>query len=313
MFVLPQQLVPLRDHSALWERIGVQSTSLPKQLWRVAPRCWGNVLRPIRRGLASVLLVGALVGSSAVDAPLNEARAQTPVPSGSVAPASSTAPAVGPASSYADLRLDQCLPQKAQPFLIRANWYPSSKDAEAIAKGKEWMAESLRYRTEQYGYFEGYGKKEWNAHPPIHYAVGTKFLGLPIRINAKVVPALRCVELALEKEGLLSKYKPQGYSGIRTKNTYRGAEISNHIFGIAIDIDPSLNTCCNCVKPWSEHRLCQNKKLTVYERMVMPKEWVPVFENYGFYWLGHDVIQDTMHFEFLGDPTKIIRHEGKSP
>ncbi|QUS47068.1 hypothetical protein F1331_25700 [Salmonella enterica subsp. enterica serovar Dessau] len=26
----------------------------------------------------------------------------------------------------------------------------------------------------------------------------------------------------------------------------------------------------------------------------------------GFYWLGHDVLQDTMHFEFLGDPDKVI-------
>ena len=40
--------------------------------------------------------------------------------------------------------------------------------------------------------------------------------------------------------------------------------------------------------------------------MAMPKSWVEVFEKYGFYWLGHDVLQDTMHFEFLGEPEKIL-------
>ena len=39
--------------------------------------------------------------------------------------------------------------------------------------------------------------------------------------------------------------------------------------------------------------------------MAMPKSWVAIFERFGFYWLGHDVLQDTMHFEFLGDPGKI--------
>ena len=39
--------------------------------------------------------------------------------------------------------------------------------------------------------------------------------------------------------------------------------------------------------------------------MAMPKSWVDTFERFGFYWLGHDVLQDTMHFEFLGDPDKV--------
>jgi hypothetical protein len=37
---------------------------------------------------------------------------------------------------------------------------------------------------------------------------------------------------------------------------------------------------------------------------------VHAFERYGFYWLGHDVLQDTMHFEFLGDPDRIVRTPG---
>jgi hypothetical protein len=51
--------------------------------------------------------------------------------------------------------------------------------------------------------------------------------------------------------------------------------------------------------------MCKKKVASVYERMAMPKGWVETFEKYGFYWLGHDVLQDTMHFEFLGDPDQI--------
>jgi hypothetical protein len=41
--------------------------------------------------------------------------------------------------------------------------------------------------------------------------------------------------------------------------------------------------------------------------MAMPECWVHAFERYGFYWLGHDVLRDTMHFEFLGDPDRIVK------
>jgi hypothetical protein len=41
--------------------------------------------------------------------------------------------------------------------------------------------------------------------------------------------------------------------------------------------------------------------------MAMPRCWVSAFEKFGFYWLGHDELADTMHFEFLGDPRKILK------
>jgi hypothetical protein len=41
--------------------------------------------------------------------------------------------------------------------------------------------------------------------------------------------------------------------------------------------------------------------------MAMPECWVHSFERYGFYWLGHDVLRDTMHYEFLGDPDRIVK------
>jgi hypothetical protein len=35
---------------------------------------------------------------------------------------------------------------------------------------------------------------------------------------------------------------------------------------------------------------------------------VNAFTKFGFYWLGEDPMQDTMHFEFLGDPDTIVKH-----
>jgi hypothetical protein len=61
------------------------------------------------------------------------------------------------------------------------------------------------------------------------------------------------------------------------------------------------------VKPWNEAPACKRPAKTEYDRMAMPECWVHAFERYGFYWLGHDVLRDTMHFEFLGDPDKIRR------
>jgi len=45
----------------------------------------------------------------------------------------------------------------------------------------------------------------------------------------------------------------------------------------------------------------------VYKRTTLPKAWIKAFERFGFDWLGHDMLEDTMHFEFLGDPEKITR------
>ena len=95
-------------------------------------------------------------------------------------------------------------------------------------------------------------------------------------------------------------------SGLRDKNTYHGGEVTNHLWGIALDLDPKLNPCCGCTKKWKASPLCKKKVTEEFERMAMPKCWVDAFEKYGFYWLGHDVLKDTMHFEFLADPEKVM-------
>jgi hypothetical protein len=166
--------------------------------------------------------------------------------------------------------------------------------------------QSLEYRTKHYGYFKGFGKPEWNARTPRHYAGDTRFFGLPITINKSIIPALACAEAALIASGASAKYKPRGIGGIRFHNTYHGGEVSNHVYGIAMDMDSEENTCCGCVGRWAKHPLCAKKVASVYERTKVPPIWVSVMERYGWYWLGNDVLRDTMHFEFLGDPDKII-------
>ncbi len=201
-----------------------------------------------------------------------------------------------------------CREQAAQAFLIRGNWFP--KDPAAAKDGRKLLEQAMKYRTEKYGYFEGFGNPKGNPHPPKFYAKSTSFMGMPVQVHERIVPALKCVEAALKASPAGNEYKPHAMGGIRFKNTYRGVEVSNHVYGIAIDIEPDKNSCCGCVAPWPDHPLCKAKNKTVWERMAMPKSWVDTFERFGFYWLGHDVLQDTMHFEFLGDPDKILEPKG---
>ncbi len=235
-----------------------------------------------------------------------------PAPANDPAPsvAASPAPPAGTDSS-AKLRITvngrtvACHEQGVQPFLVRGNWFPKTTEGDKVKEGRKLLEEAIKYRTERYGYFEGFGNPKGNPHPPKHYAKSTTFMGMSVQVHEKIVPALQCVEAALKATSAGGEYKPRAMGGIRFKNTYRGVEVSNHVYGIAIDIEPDRNTCCGCVAPWNEHPLCKQKDKTVWQRMAMPRSWVETFEKYGFYWLGHDVLQDTMHFEFLGDPDKV--------
>ena len=201
----------------------------------------------------------------------------------------------------------QCAYQEAQPFLIRSSYrLLDAKTAEERHERDALHKKTIEYRTKNYGYFEGFGKRAWNKRPPPFYTKTTTFFGLTVRVNERIHPALQCIEQQIRAECAAFPYQPKRLSGLRTKNTYHSGEISNHVYGIAIDVDPANNTCCRCVPPWDEHPKCQKPASSIYERMAMPRCWVDVFERFGFYWLGRDMLQDTMHFEFLGDPDKIL-------
>lgn len=206
-----------------------------------------------------------------------------------------------------------CNEQDPQDFLIRAHWQAKRyMERDEIRARRRVHARAIRFRTEHYGFFEGFGRPEWNDRTPMQNAVGLRLFDRPIRLNRAIVPAARCVEQEIARS-CSDDYQPRRLSGIRDRNTYHNGEVSNHVYGVAVDLDPRQNTCCNCVAEWRQHPLCQNQPDSIFERMVMPECWVRSFEKYGFYWLGHDRLMDTMHFEFLGDPDHILRSDGPPP
>ncbi len=194
-----------------------------------------------------------------------------------------------------------CRLQKPQSFLKRANFV---KNGQLQGRAHD---KAVRYRVEHYGHIEGLGLEKLNSSKAISHAVATRFMGLPLSVHEKIVPALRCVERRIQKtcnkKG--SRYTPLAVGGFRHANSYRGGEVSNHLFGTAIDIDPERNPCCGCVDPWPNNPRCQKGK-SVWEKASMPRCWINAFERYGFYWLGRDDLEDTMHFEFLGNPDRIL-------
>lgn len=199
----------------------------------------------------------------------------------------------------------ECREQQPNPSLIRAHWQTRRWMTRAEQRERRALHESaIRYRTKTYGYFAPFGRAVAGARTPMHSARGIRLFDRPIRLNEKIIPAVRCVEQEIARS-CSDDYQPRSLSGIRDRNTYHNGEVSNHVYGIAIDLDPQKNTCCNCVKRWREHRLCQATPESIFQRMAMPECWVRSFEKYGFYWLGHDRLMDTMHFEFLGDPASI--------
>ncbi|WP_437670885.1 M15 family metallopeptidase [Sorangium sp. So ce131] len=194
----------------------------------------------------------------------------------------------------------ECRPQSPQKFLKRRTF---------VRKGMldpKKHAKAVRYLAEHYGHVETEETRRYNPESAFSQATTVRFMGLPLSIHERVAPLLTCVEKRIRATCTRKKrYTPQAVGGFRTANSYRGAEISNHLFGIAIDIDPERNPCCGCVDPWPTSPLCQEKKRTAYERTALTRCWIQAFERYGFDWLGHDDLEDTMHFEFLGDPDRI--------
>ena len=222
------------------------------------------------------------------------------VPVSVSAPASVTASASVEEPVVVVPKVPVCTPQQPFEFLVRKSYIPVSLKKKEFARSLEW-------RTKQYGYVKGFGDKAWNATKPKDHTVSITIFGLPVRVHEKIVPALRCAEQELAKSCAATPYVPAALSGLRDKNTYHAGEVTNHLYGIALDIDPLLNSCCGCTKKWQGNPQCKKKNVEIWEKMAMPKCWVESFEKYGFYWLGHDILQDTMHFEFLADPELVMQ------
>lgn len=210
-------------------------------------------------------------------------------------------PVVEPVLAKPDTRPSEgkaCPAQKILPFLVRKNFLRAgAADSRAHARAVGW-------RVQKYGYLPGLGLEVNGQDRVVDHLRATRFMGLPITLHDKVIPHLACVERRLRQRcrNREERYQPRAIGGVRTINTYHQGEISNHLFGIAIDIDPDRNPCCHCVDPWPAHPSCQKPARSIYERTELPRCWIQAFEQHGFYWLGHDQLEDTMHFEYLADP-----------
>ncbi len=260
----------------------------PKQVAkanRAAPPT-DSALTPIASAPTPSLALAAVVPPAAVE----EAAATTP----SAAPA----PLLEPSSL--------CNEQKPQQFLVNAHFDSFNAKGGSAREWQQVLSRAVRYRTEQYGYVKGFGDETWNARTPADQASAVTFFGVSVSIHRRIAPALECVETAIRAQCADKPYQPYVLSGLRKRNTYLNGEASNHVYGIALDVDPKRNPCCGCIGEWGQSERCQNEK-TKFQRMDMPECWVTQFERFGFYWLGHSKIEDTMHFEFLADPSQIVR------
>jgi hypothetical protein len=200
-----------------------------------------------------------------------------------------------------------CNEQRPLPFLVRGSYvHRDGAPLEERRARAQIHREAIRYRVERYGRVTGAGLPEWNASFAIDLAEPTTFMGMKVALNRRIVPAVRCAEQQI-RATCPGGYRPQYLSGFRSGNTLYGGEVSNHLFGIALDVDPEHNVCCKCVGAAAMHPVCARPSATLADRMAMPSCWVGAFERFGFYWLGRDELEDTMHFEFLGDPDRIKR------
>ena len=195
-----------------------------------------------------------------------------------------------------------CRVQSPQRFLERRSYHAKG----VVDPAKHGRA--LRWLVERYGNADDDATTHINPQSAHAQATSVHFMGMPISVHAKIAPALACVEKRIAKTCTAgtSRYTARAIGGFRSSNTYRGGEVSNHLLGIAVDIDPDRNPCCGCVDPWPNNPLCK-KPGGPYQRASLPACWVKAFDRYGFDWLGLDEMQDTMHFEFLADPDRITK------
>ncbi len=298
----------------------------------MSPRAAGRARGRERRALvvAFAWLVPAVACSEKTPPPVartsGAAQSATVNTAGASASSASSAPAPGASTVLADDEPDVapsasaspsalagvdgpgvitagCYEQKPQDFLIRGTYHP-------VRQHKPEHAKSIAYRATQYGVIPKLTPRDLNGHAPEQETLASPFMGLNVQLHRKIWPALRCVERQINKT-CPNTYHPEILSGWRPKNTYHQGEISNHVFGIAIDVDPHKNPCCHCIEPWNNHPRCADRKATPYEHTELPRCWIESFERFGFYWLGQDKLEDTMHFEFLGDPDKIVPPKAK--
>jgi hypothetical protein len=117
----------------------------------------------------------------------------------------------------------------------------------------------------------------------------TRFLGLPVRVHRKIVPALARVAERLEHarraDPKLAPFLTRLSGGFAERKIAGTDRTSAHAFGIAIDLDKTKSHYWR----WSRRPGWRNR---------IPQAIVDAFEAEGFIWGGRWYHYDTMHFEY---------------
>jgi len=154
----------------------------------------------------------------------------------------------------------------------------------------------VRYRTERYGPLPGLRQRRAKTALSALYATRRPSHGFLAQPEPPGDPGLACVERAIQARMCQHSLPAARVLGLRPTTPTRTYEIrttstASRSTSIRIRILLRLRA------PVESTPLCRDKSRTVLQRMAMPECWVHHFERYGFYWLGHDELEDTMHFE----------------
>jgi hypothetical protein len=121
--------------------------------------------------------------------------------------------------------------------------------------------------------------------------VRIRFLGMPVRVHEKIVPALvrvaERITRARRADVGLGRFLRKLSGGFAARKIAGTARTSAHAFGIAVDLDKSQSDY------W---RWQKGKPLRWRNRF--PQAIIDAFESEGFIWGGRWYHYDTMHFEY---------------
>ena len=119
--------------------------------------------------------------------------------------------------------------------------------------------------------------------------VRVRFLGMPVRVHRRIVPALERVAGRLagarKADASLAPFLRRLSGGFAARKIAGTDRTSAHAYGIAIDLDKSMSDYWR----WRKDGGWRNR---------IPQAIVDAFEAEGFIWGGRWYHYDTMHFEY---------------
>jgi hypothetical protein len=148
-----------------------------------------------------------------------------------------------------------------------------------------------RYRIDQM-FMAVYGR---SAEEVAKNCAKVDFCGQPVTFNRRAGASDALGKVSAELSSLvqaqpeLAAYVEKLGGGFNWRQIAGTQQLSNHSFGIAIDLNPSQGAY------WRWQPL---PRLPAYSRLGFPQSVIEIFERHGFIWGGKWYHYDTMHFEY---------------